>query len=102
MHLIRIVAPQLRNSGSKVHHHVRVRGQSPIDPIQLLGIVAEMNAHKSRMRMAANHPRHRLEDCMESWKFVCVAEPPASMILQLLPALVAFIIGFEKSFWIAD
>ncbi len=64
-----------------------------VDPIEVLRVVAEMDADERRLRVALDDALERGEKLLAGRVLLRVAEPPARMVFELLPAFVLLVVG---------
>ena len=76
----KITAANFRQPRGQVDHHVRMRIELAIDPIDILRIVAEVDAHECRLRVLSNDANERLLNLLERRILLWIAEPPTRMV----------------------
>ena len=102
VHLLRRVSPELRNARGDIGHHVRVALQRPVDPIDVLRVVREVNADEGGVAVAGDDAIESFEQ-LQPWRVdIGIAEPPVAMILEFLPALVRLVEGQPERLGVAD
>ena len=100
--LLRIVPAELGDARGEVGHHVRMRVERAVHPVDVLRVVGEMDADERRLRMPRDHAVERGQQFLARRIFRRIAEPPATVILQLRPALVLVIVRQPEGARIGD
>ncbi len=89
------LAPQLGHAGAEVDVEVRVGGEHPVHPGQVLGRAADVGADEGRGRRPRHRGFERGQQPVER-RLPGPAEPPVGMLEQLLEPLVVPVEGLEE------
>lgn len=97
-----VVAADLRDAGGDVGVHVGAAVERLLDPVDILGVIGEVDADEGGVGVACDDAVESVEK-LQAWRvYFRVAEPPRSVVFEFVPALILVVVGFPEGFRVGD